>query len=97
MTEIALEHGGEDVETTDDGKLQVTCPPEVHQELADAFQAAEMEAELSEVTRLPQTTVDVEAGTAKKVMKLLENLDDHDDVQNVSTNLNITDEMIEED
>ena len=96
VTEIALEHGGDDVEATDDGKLQVTCPPEVHQELADAFQAAEIEAEISEITRLPQTTVDVEASTAKKVIKLLENLNDLDDVQNVSTNLNITAEMLEE-
>ncbi len=96
VTEIALEHGGDDVEATDDGKLQVTCPPEVHQELADAFQAAEIEAELSEITRLPQTTVDVEASTAKKVIKLLENLNDLDDVQNVSTNLNISAEMLEE-
>ena len=96
VTEIALEHGGDDVEATDDGKLQVTCPPEVHQELADAFQAAEIEAELSEITRLPQTTVDVEASTAKRVIKLLENLNDLDDVQNVSTNLNISAEMLEE-
>ncbi len=96
VTEIALEHGGDDVEATDDGKLQVTCPPEVHQQLADAFQAAEIEAELSEITRLPQTTVDVEASVAKKVIKLLENLNDLDDVQNVSTNLNISAEMLEE-
>ena len=96
VTEIALEHGGDDVEATDDGKLQVTCPPEAHQELADAFQAAEIEAELSEITRLPQTTVDVEASTAKKVIKLLENLNDLDDVQNVSTNLNISAEMLDE-
>lgn len=96
VTEIALEHGGDDVEAIDEGKLQVTCPPEAHQELADAFETAEIESELSEITRLPQTTVDVEASTAKKVIKLLENLNDLDDVQNVSTNLNITAEMLEE-
>ncbi len=96
VTEIALEHGGDDVEAIDEGKLQVTCPPEAFQELADAFETAEIEAELSEITRLPQTTVDVDASTAKKVIKLLENLNDLDDVQNVSTNLNITAEMLEE-
>jgi YebC/PmpR family DNA-binding regulatory protein len=96
VMEVALEHGGDDVESTDDGKLQVTCAPDLYQELAEAFQAAQLEAELKEVTRLPQTTVGVEAATAKQVLRLLENLDEHDDVQNVSTNLNITDEMIEE-
>lgn len=96
VTEIALEHGGDDVEAIDEGKLQVTCSPEAHQELADAFEAAQIEAELSEITRLPQTTVDVDASTARSVIKLLENLNDLDDVQNVSTNLNITAEMLEE-
>ena len=96
VTEIALEHGGDDVEAIDEGKLQVTCPPEAFQELADAFETAEIEAELSEITRLPQTTVDVEASAAKKVIRLLENLNDLDDVQNVSTNLNISAEMLEE-
>ena len=96
VTEVALEHGGDDVEMTDDGKLQVTCAPELYEQLADGFKAAEIEAELSEVTRLPQTTVDVEAGTAKQVLKLLESLDENDDVQNVSTNLNITSEMMDD-
>lgn len=96
VTEIALENGGEDVEMIDEGKFQVTCPPENYQDLADAFEAAELTAEISEITRLPQTTIDVDASTAKKVLNLLGQLDDHDDVQNVSTNLNITDEMMAE-
>jgi YebC/PmpR family DNA-binding regulatory protein len=96
VMEVALDGGGDDLENTDEGKLQVTCSPDLYQELAEAFEAAGLEAELKEVTRLPQTTVDVEAGTAKKVLKLLENLDEHDDVQNVSTNLNITDEMVQD-
>ena len=95
VTETALEGGAEDVESIEDDKLQVTCSPDVYQELSEAFQRAELHAELSEVTQVAQTTVDVDQSTAKKVLQLLENLDDHDDVQNVSTNLNITDDMIE--
>ncbi len=95
VTEIALEGGAEDVEHTDEGKLQVTCSPDAYQELSEAFQRAELHAEISEVTQVAQTTVDVDEVTAKKVLQLLENLDDHDDVQNVSTNLNITDAMVE--
>jgi YebC/PmpR family DNA-binding regulatory protein len=95
VTETALEGGAEDVESIDDGKLQVTCSPDAYQDLSEAFQVAELHPEISEVTRVAQTTVDVDESTAKKVLRLLENLDDHDDVQNVSTNLNITDDMVQ--
>ncbi|MCS7467878.1 YebC/PmpR family DNA-binding transcriptional regulator [Stieleria sp. ICT_E10.1] len=97
VTEIALEHGGEDVEATDDGKLQVTCSPDAFDALADAFEAADLATEVKQVTLIPQTTVDVDPDTGQKTMRLLEQLDDHDDVQNVSTNLNITDEMMGDD
>ena len=96
VTEIALESGAEDVEPTDDGKLQVTCAPETFHDVSQAFQEAELTAEMSEITRIAQTTVDLDVATAQKVLKLLENLDDHDDIQSVSTNLNITDEMIDQ-
>ncbi|MEO1615892.1 MAG: YebC/PmpR family DNA-binding transcriptional regulator [Planctomycetota bacterium] len=95
ITEVALENGGEDVETTDDGKLQVTAAPDGYQSLAEAFESAGLEAEVKEVTLIPQTMVDVDETTGKKVMRLLEQLDEHDDVQNVSTNLNITDDLLE--
>ncbi|TWU59882.1 putative transcriptional regulatory protein [Rubripirellula tenax] len=97
VTEIALENGGDDVEMTDEGKIQVTCPPENYQTLADAFEAAEIKPEISELSQLPQTMVDVDASNGKKVLRLLEQLDDHDDIQNVCTNLNITDEMMSDD
>ena len=96
VTEIALEHGGEDVEPTDDGKLQVTCSPDDFLTPSEAFQAAELNAEVSQVTQIAMTTVDIDADAAKKVIKLLEALDDHEDIQNVSTNLNITDDMLED-
>jgi YebC/PmpR family DNA-binding regulatory protein len=97
VMEVALENGGDDVETTDDGKYQVTCTPDIFDQLSEAFTNAEISAEISEVSRLAQTTVDADRATAKKVIRLLEDLEEHDDVQNVSTNLNITDEMLEED
>ncbi|MGB7347916.1 MAG: YebC/PmpR family DNA-binding transcriptional regulator [Pirellulaceae bacterium] len=96
LTEISLENGAEDIETLDDGKFQVTAMPDVYETLSDAFQAAQLEPEMSEVMMVAQLNVDLDADTAKKVMRLLEALDDHDDVQTVSTNLNITDEMMEE-
>ncbi len=97
VMEVALENGGDDVESTDDGKLQVTCSPDQFQSLEEALQKAELTMEVKEVTRLPQTTVDVESKIAKKVIRLLEAIDEHDDVQTVSTNLNIPDDVMDED
>ncbi|MEM8666853.1 MAG: YebC/PmpR family DNA-binding transcriptional regulator [Planctomycetota bacterium] len=96
LMEIALENGGDDVEPSDDGKFQVTCAPDVFDELADAFAKADLQPDVQEVTRLPQSTVAVEASVARRVVKLLQALDEHDDVQSVSTNLEITDEALEE-
>ena len=45
---------------------------------------------------IPNETVDLDANTARKVLKLMERLDDHDDVQNVSANFNISDEVMAE-
>jgi YebC/PmpR family DNA-binding regulatory protein len=93
ITEVAMENGGEDIEATD-GKIQVTCQPEHFETLSEAFTAAGMTPELSEISRLPQTTVDLDVETGSKVLRLLEQLDEHDDVQNVSSNLNFTDELM---
>jgi transcriptional/translational regulatory protein YebC/TACO1 len=45
---------------------------------------------------VPQSTIDLDAATARKVLKLMERLDDHDDVQSVSANFNIPDEVMAE-
>jgi YebC/PmpR family DNA-binding regulatory protein len=97
ITEIALENGGEDVEGVEDGKIQVTCAPDDYEALSEAFRAADKNPELSQVTLISMTDIDIDAASAKKAIRLLEALDDHDDIQSVSTNLNITDEMLEED
>ena len=52
--------------------------------------------EIREITRLPKDTVDLDAPTGRKVLKLMEKLDDHDDVQNVSSNFNIPQETMAE-
>lgn len=96
VTEIALEHGGDDVSTNDDGKIEVTCTPDCFASLASAFDSAKLECEVSQVTQIAQLEVEVDADTARSAMKLLQALDDHDDVQSVSTNLKITAEAMAE-
>lgn len=94
VTEVALENGGDDVETDDDGQIQVTCEPENHDALSEAFEAAELIADVNEVTQIASANVDVDEATAKKVLSLLETLDDHDDMQTVSTNVNFPSESL---
>jgi YebC/PmpR family DNA-binding regulatory protein len=87
VMEIALEHGALDVQS-DDQRIEVTTTPENFTEVVDALEAAGIQLEMKQITRVAQNTVDVDSETAKTVLKLLETLEDHDDVQAVSTNLN---------
>ena len=58
--------------------------------------AAGLEPETKELTRIPTTTVELNAEDARRMLKLLEALDDHDDIQSVSSNFNISDEVMAE-
>lgn len=95
LMELALEAGAEDVKRVDDC-FEVTCDPGDYQQVADALAEASLKCDVSEITRIPQNTVDLDVDSARKVLKLLERLDDHDDVQSVSANFNITDEAMAE-
>ena len=74
----------------------VTCDPAIYREVGKALADAGMKPETAEITRLPKNTVDLDADNARKVLKLMERLDDHDDVQNVASNFNIPDEVMAE-
>ena len=93
LMEIALEAGAEDI-TSSDGNFEVLCDPDVYTDVSDAIEAAEIVCISKQVTRIPQNTVDLEVDDARKVLKLMESLDDHDDVQKVSANFNISDEAM---
>lgn len=94
LLEIALEAGADDVKR-DGEKFAVTCDPSVLGTVADALVAAGVEPESRELTRIPNSTVDVDdPETARKVLNLMERLDNHDDVQSVSANFNIPDEAM---
>ena len=93
LMEIAMEAGAEDIASTNDG-FEVTCDPDAFSVVCDAFDAAEIDCESKSVTRIPQNTVDLDAAAGRKVLRLIEALDDHDDVQAVSANFNISDEAM---
>jgi YebC/PmpR family DNA-binding regulatory protein len=87
VMEIALENDAEDVQVLDD-RIEITTSPENLSQVSSALEAASIAMDVAQVTRIPQMSVDVDSETAKTVLKLLELLEDHDDIQAVSTNLN---------
>ncbi|HJT35324.1 MAG TPA: YebC/PmpR family DNA-binding transcriptional regulator [Pirellulales bacterium] len=95
LVELALEAGADDVKRTSDG-FEVTCDPSVFQQVSDALSQRGLKPESSQISRIPTSTVDLDAETGRNVLKLMERLDDHDDVQSVSANFNIPDEAMAE-
>ena len=95
LLEIALEAGADDVKREGDN-FAVTCDQAIYREVGKALADAGLKPETAEITRLPKSTVDLDADNARKVLKLMERLDDHDDVQNVASNFNIPDEVMAE-
>jgi YebC/PmpR family DNA-binding regulatory protein len=93
LLELALEAGADDVRAGGD-KFEVTCDPSVYEQVGKAIEHAGMQMVSREVTRLPKDTVALDAETAPKVLKLMERLDDHDDVQNVSANFDIPEDVM---
>jgi len=79
-----------------DDKFEIICDPSAYGEVAAALEAHQLTPDVSEITRIPTSTVDLDAETARKVLKLMERLDDHDDVQRVSANFNIPQEAMAE-
>ncbi len=93
VMELAMEHGATDVQS-EQGKFEIYTLPEKFTEVTDAFEAASISIEVKEISLIPANTVDVDADTAKTVLKLLESLEDHDDVQSVSSNLNFASDIV---
>lgn len=95
LLEHALEAGAEDVRRVDD-KFEILCDPGAFIEVGTALAEKGIQCDVSEITRIPQSTIDLDADTARKVLKLMGKLDDHDDVQNVSSNFNIPQQTMAE-
>ena len=94
--EVALENGAEDVSTTDD-VIEVTTTPSDFATVLEAMQAAGFEQESADVQKIADQTVSLDAEKAAKVMKIVERLEELDDVQQVSTNLDLPDDFDLED
>ncbi|WP_417384376.1 YebC/PmpR family DNA-binding transcriptional regulator [Gimesia sp.] len=95
LFEVALEVGADDV-TANGDVFEVTCSIDAFQQVSEEFEKRNIPTNLAELSRIPDTTVDLGVEDGKKVLKLMEALEDHDDVQSVTANFNIPDDIMAE-
>ena len=94
IMEAAMEAGAEDIETADDGSIEVTTSWEDFTSIKEVMIAAGFEPESGDVTMKPSTSVDLDLESAEKVMRLVDVLEDLDDVQNVYSNGDFSEEVM---
>lgn len=95
VMDAALEAGADDVVTHDDGSIDVLTTPEDFTQVRDGIIAAGFEPENAEVTFSASTSAELDHDTAEKLLRLVDVLEDLDDVQDVYTNAEISDEIME--
>jgi YebC/PmpR family DNA-binding regulatory protein len=94
IMEAALEAGAEDIVTNDDGSIDVLTEPDRFVDIKQAMVAAGLEPEQAEVTMRAANSTSLEVDDAGKMVRLLETLEDLDDVQNVYSNADISEEIL---
>ena len=95
IMEAALEAGAEDVVVNDDGSVDVLTAPEEFSRVKDAMTAAGLAPENAEVTFSATTSAELDQETAEKLLRMVDALEDLDDVQEVYTNADIADDILE--
>jgi YebC/PmpR family DNA-binding regulatory protein len=94
LVEVALEAGAEDI-NEDGSEYEVTGPPEKFDALKNAFMETGLQYQVGEVTMLPQNVIKLDDKQAGQTLKLVEALEDSDDVQKVFANFDIPDDVME--
>jgi YebC/PmpR family DNA-binding regulatory protein len=95
LMEIALDAGADDIQTV--GEIfEVYCPPSAHEAVVAALKKAGIEPDEAEIGKYADNSIALEGNKAQQMLKLMEALDDNEDVQNVWANFDISDKEIEE-
>lgn len=93
VMEVALDSGADDIETAENGAIDVFTEPHDFGAVKDALDAAGFEAANAEVSLIPSTKAELDGDTAPKLLRLIDALEDLDDVQEVYHNGDISDEV----
>jgi YebC/PmpR family DNA-binding regulatory protein len=94
LLSIVLEAGAEDVRD-DNSAWEITTPPEDFEKVRDALVAAEIQPSSAEVGWIPQNYIKLSGSTAQQMLRLMEALEEHDDVQHVSANFDIDEQEMQ--
>lgn len=95
LMEAALEAGAEDLQEQDDGSYEIVTTPEEYLDVKESLVESDLKPDNSEVTMVPATRVDLDQEGAENILKLIDTLEDLDDVQNVYHNAEISAEIME--
>ncbi|MCB9852250.1 MAG: YebC/PmpR family DNA-binding transcriptional regulator [Phycisphaerales bacterium] len=93
LMEIAIDAGAEDVKPMD-GMFEITCEVESFAAVRDALSEKKIKTQTGEITKIPGTTITIDADTGAKVLRMIEAFEDHDDVQNVYANFDMPEEVM---
>lgn len=92
LMELALEAGADDVKRVDNA-FEITCSVESFQPIKEALAAKNIPTEVAEISQVPSTSITLNEESARKILALMEELEDHEDVQNVYANFDIPAEI----
>jgi transcriptional/translational regulatory protein YebC/TACO1 len=92
--EVALEAGADDIADSDE-VFEIATTPERMEDVKAALEGASLTVASAEVTMVPQNTITLRGREAEQALKLLEALEDHDDVQSVSANVDVPEDEVE--
>ncbi len=91
---LVLDAGAEDFES-EDTSFEITTAPEDFEQVQAALEKNNIPTSVAQITMVPETTIELGGDEARKMLKLMEVLEDHDDVQEVYTNFDIPDELMD--
>ena len=92
---VAIDAGASDVDTEAD-PIEIATEPAELEIVRRGLEAAGVKVESAELTMLPKSTVEIDAAHVRQNLRLVERLEDHDDVQRVTANFEISDEIMAE-
>lgn len=96
IMEIAIDAGADDVVSNPDASVDVFTSPDQFEAVISAINATDIKPENAEVTQVASTQVELDKDSAESLLKMLDVLEDLDDVQNVYTNANFPDDLLNE-
>jgi YebC/PmpR family DNA-binding regulatory protein len=93
LLELVMDAGGDDLQTVDD-YYEITTTVESFESVRKAIENSGIKVQAAQLTRIPQNTVNVEEKNCKSLLRLMDMLEDHDDIQKLYSNFDITDELM---